>query len=144
MLATVDVPQDEGCEGGSEGGEAEDEHRGLVGRIGLVGLTNEHRDDGTAEVLDEEDHRVGGAETFQRDDLRYTRPEGGRSQGVANAEDDHQGDGCRAAVHGQREAEVDGGEHQCPCDDEGDAFAITVVDESEERRHKDGAEGGYR
>ena len=45
MLATVDVPQDEGCEGGTEGGEAEDEHRGLVGGIGLVGLTNEHRDD---------------------------------------------------------------------------------------------------
>ena len=144
MLATVDVPQDEGCEGGTEGGEAEDEHRGLVGGIGLVGLTNEHRDDGTAEVLDEEDHRVGGAETFQRDDLRYTGPEGCGGQGVSHGEDDHQGDRYRAAVHGQREAEVDGGEHQSPCDDEGDAFAITVVDESEERRHKDGAERCYR
>jgi len=64
VLATVDVPHGDGCDGGTEGGEAEDEHRGLVGGICLVGLSYEHRDDGTAEVLDEEDHRVGGAEAL--------------------------------------------------------------------------------
>ena len=39
---------------------------------------------------------------------------------------------------------MDGGEHQGTCDDQRDAFAIAVVDKSEERRHQDGAEGGYR
>ena len=59
MLTTVYIPHGHGCEGGTEGSEAEDEHRGLVGGIGFVGLSHEHRDDGTSEVLDEEDHRVG-------------------------------------------------------------------------------------
>ena len=56
MLATVDVVHGDGDEGGAKGGEAEDKHRGLVSGIGFVGLSNEHRDDGTAEVLDEEYH----------------------------------------------------------------------------------------
>ena len=91
-FATVNVPHGHGCESGTKGGEAEDEHRGGVGGIGLVGLPYKHGDDGTSEVLDEEDHRVGGAETLQRDDLRHAGPEGCRSQRVADAEDDHQGD----------------------------------------------------
>ena len=75
-MAAVYIPHGQGCEGSTEGGEAEDEHGGLVGGIGLIGLTYEHRDDGTAEVLDEEDHRAGGAETFQRNDLGHAGPEG--------------------------------------------------------------------
>ncbi len=100
VLATVYIPHADGCEGGTEGGEAEDEHRGLVGRIGLVGLSYEHRNDGAAEVLDEEDHRISGAETFERDNLRNTGPESGRSQGVGDAEYDHQCNGCRTFMHG--------------------------------------------
>ena len=80
VLTAVNVPHGEGCEGCAEGGEAEDEHGGFVGGVGLVGLTNKHRDDGTAEVLDEEDHRIGGAETFQRYDLGHAGPEGCGSQ----------------------------------------------------------------
>ena len=100
-MATVYIPHCQGGEGGTEGGEAEDEHGGLVGGISLIGLSYEHRDDGTAKVLDEEDHRIGGAEAFQWDDLGHAGPEGCGSQGVTHGEDDHQGDGYRAAVHGQ-------------------------------------------
>ena len=71
---TVDVKHGDGSEGSAKSRETEDEHRGLVAGIGLVGFSNEHRDDGTAEVLDEEDHRIGGAETFQRYNLGYTGP----------------------------------------------------------------------
>ena len=77
MFFTVHIEHGDGGEGGTKGGEAEDEHGGGVGGVGLVGFTYEHRDDGTSKVLDKEDHGVGCAETFQRDDLRYTGPEGG-------------------------------------------------------------------
>lgn len=70
------IEHGDGNKGGTKGGEAEDEHRRSVGGVGFVGLTYKHRDDRSSEVLDEEDHRVGGAETFQGDDLRYTGPEG--------------------------------------------------------------------
>ena len=39
---------------------------------------------------------------------------------------------------------MDGSEHEGTCDDEGDTFAITVVDESEERGQEDRAEGCNR
>ena len=55
----VYVKHGDGGEGGAKGGEAKDEHRGCVGGVSFVGLTHEHGDDGTSEVLDEEDHRVG-------------------------------------------------------------------------------------
>ena len=37
-----------------------------------------------------------------------------------------------------------GGEHQGTNDNEGDAFAVFVVDEAEKRCHQDGAERGNR
>ena len=74
----VDVKHSDGGEGSPEGGEAEDEHRGGVRGISLVGTTYEHGDDGASEILDKENHRVSCAETFQRNNLRNTRPEGGR------------------------------------------------------------------
>ena len=55
-LLTVDVKHGDGGDGGTKGREAEDKHRGGVGGIGLVGLAYTHGDDGTAEVLDKEDH----------------------------------------------------------------------------------------
>ena len=140
-LATVDVEHGDGGDGGTEGGEAEDEHRGGVGGIGLVGAAHEHRDDGAAEVLDEEDHGVGGAETFQGDDLWHAGPEGGGGQRVANAERDHQGDGNGGGVHRQGEAEVYGRQHQGTRDHQRHTLAIAVIDESEKGRHEDGAEG---
>ena len=57
-FAAVNVPHGDSREGCTKGGEAEDEHRGGVGGIGLVGAAYTHWDDGAAEVLDEEDHRV--------------------------------------------------------------------------------------
>ena len=100
FLAVYDEHGD-GCEGGTEGCKAEDEHRGGVGGICLVGLAHTHGDDGTPEVLYEEDHRVGCTQTFQGDDLGYAGPQGSRSQRVANRENHHQGDGNRAAMDGQ-------------------------------------------
>ena len=73
----VYVKHGNGGEVGTEGGEAKDEHRSGVGGVGLVGLAYKHRNDSTSEVLDEEDHGVGSAETLQGDDLRHTGPEGG-------------------------------------------------------------------
>jgi len=86
----VDEEHGDGDEGGTEGGEAEDEHRSGIARVGFVGAANEHGDDSAAEVLDEEDHGIGRAEALQGDDLRHAGPEGGRSQRVADTEDDHQ------------------------------------------------------
>ena len=100
MLATVDVPHCYSSKGGTEGSKAEDEHGSLISGIGLIGFTYEHWDDGTAKVLDEEYHRVGSTKAFQGDNLRHTGPESGRSHGVADAENEHQGDGDGAAVHG--------------------------------------------
>ena len=94
-FATVNVPHGDGGEGGTQGSEAEDKHRGGVGGIRLIGLADTHRNDSAAKVLDEEDHRVGRTQAFQWDDLRYAGPEGGGSQGVSHGEDDHQGDGNR-------------------------------------------------
>ena len=94
-LAAVDIKHGDGSKGGTEGGEAEDEHRGGVGRVGLVGAAYTHGDDGASEILDEKDHRVSRTQAFQGDDFRYAGPEGGRCQGVADAQDDHQGDGYR-------------------------------------------------
>ena len=76
----VDVKHGDGGEGGTKGGEAEDKHRSGVGGIGFIGLAHTHGDDGTSEVLDEEDHRIGCAETFQGDDLRYAGPKGSGCQ----------------------------------------------------------------
>ena len=73
---TVDVKHGDGSEGSAKSRETEDEHRSGVGGIGLVGFAYTHRDDGTAEVLDEEDHRVCCAQAFQRNNLWYTGPEG--------------------------------------------------------------------
>ena len=78
MFFAVHIEHGDGGEGSAEGGEAEDQHRSGVGRIGLIGASYKHGDNGAAEVLDEEDHRVGCAETFQGDNLRYTGPKGGR------------------------------------------------------------------
>ena len=142
VFFAVNVPHGDSGEGGAEGSEAEDEHRSGVGRVGLVGLAYKHRDDGTSKVLDKEDHGVGSAEALQGDNLRYAGPEGGRGEGVANAEDDHQGDGDCSRMHRQGEAKVDGGEHQGTGDDEGDALAITVIDKSEEGCEEHRAEGG--
>ena len=94
-FAAVDVEHGKGGDGGTEGGEAEDEHGGGVSGIGLVGAAHEHGDNGAPEVLDEEDHRVGGAETFQGDDLWHAGPEGGGHQGITDTEDNHQSDGYR-------------------------------------------------
>ena len=124
---TVDVKHGDGSEGSAKSRETEDEHRSGVGGIGLVGFAYTHRDDGTAEVLDEEDHGVCRSQTFQGDDLRYTRPEGCWSQGVADAEDDHQGDGDGSGMHRHGETEMDGGEHQSTCDDERHALAVPIM-----------------
>jgi len=48
------------------------------------------------------------------------------------------------AVDGQRESEVNSGEHQSAGDDERHAFAVFVIDKAEERCHQDRAEGRYR
>ena len=60
----VDVEHGDGSDGGTKSGEAEDEHRGGVGGISLIGLTYTHGDDGTSEVLDKEDHRVSRTQAF--------------------------------------------------------------------------------
>ena len=142
-FAAIDVEHGKGGEGGTKGGEAEDEHRRGVGRVCLVGTTYQHGDDGSAEILDEENHGVGCAQTFQGNDFGHTRPQGCWCQRIADAENHHQRDGYGAAVHGQREAEMDGGQHECSRDDQGDAASVAVVDESEEWRHEHGAKGGY-
>ena len=108
---TVDVKHGDGSEGSAKSREAEDEHRRCVCRVGFVGFTYKHRDDGPSEVLDKEDHRIGSAETFQGDDLWHAGPEGGGCQRVADAEDDHQGNGDGGRMHRHGETEMNGGEH---------------------------------
>ena len=47
-------------------------------------------------------------------------------------------------MHRKREAEMNSGQHQSACDDQCHAFAVFVVDESEERCHQNGTERCYR
>ena len=54
----VGIPHCDGDDGCTKGREAEDEHRGGVTGVGLVGATYEHGDNGSTEILDEEDHRI--------------------------------------------------------------------------------------
>lgn len=60
-LLTVNVKHGDGSDSSSEGGEAEYKHRGGISRVGLIGLAYTHGDDGTAEILDKENHRVSCA-----------------------------------------------------------------------------------
>ena len=80
MFLAVHIEHGDGGEGGTKGGEAENEHGSGVGGVGFVGLTYKHRDDGSAKVLDKEDHGVSRSQTFQGYYLWHTRPESCRSQ----------------------------------------------------------------
>ena len=61
---TVNVKHGKSRDGSAESSEVEDEHRGGIGGVVLIGLAYTHGDDGTSEVLDKEDHRVCCAQAF--------------------------------------------------------------------------------
>lgn len=90
MLLTVYIKHGECNEGGTKGGAAKDNHGGSVGRVLFIGPSYEHRNDGAAEVLDEEDHGIGSAQTLQRNNLRHAGPESGGCHRIADGERDHQ------------------------------------------------------
>ena len=138
----VHVEEGKGKENGDCAEAGEDGHRGLVGGIDTVHLTDPHGHEGEADVLNVEDDGEGRSEQLHGNDLGHAGPHGRGHKGKGHTENEHENDGKPAVGEDvEHEGEVHGGEHHRADEHEGGTFTHLVIDNAEKGRKDDRAEG---
>ena len=108
----VHVEEGKGEENGDRAEAGEDGHRGLVGGVDTVHLTDPHGHEGEADVLNVEDDGEGRSEQLHGNDLGHAGPHGRGHKSEGNTEDEHENDGEPAeGEDAEHEGEVHCGEH---------------------------------
>ena len=140
----VHVEEGKGEENGDRAEAGEDGHRGLVGGVDTVHLTDPHGNEREADVLNVEDDGEGRSEQLHGNDLGHAGPHGRGHKGEGNTEDEHENDGEPAeGEDAEHEGEVHCGEHHRADEHKGGTFADLVIDNTEKGREDDRSEGKY-